>query len=173
MEIETFLGAAKEYCEQYKDCDGCLWQHETYCPKGLRYDLESMVEAIKKKRPDLVEKYSQKPRKLFDLNHLHPVLPHLLKNTNKIDYDTQILHIIGECQECQEALERYRNDPTQKKYYHFKEEMGDIAICALTLLVNSTTDEEFRAIAKYINAKNEYRLYGRARTDGGLINDER
>ncbi len=165
MEIETFLGAAKEYCSQYKDCEGCLWQHETYCPKGLRYDLESMVEAISKKRPDLIEKHSQRP---FDLNLLKPTRPHLLKN-GKIDYDTQILHVMGECQECQEALEKYRNDPTLKNELHFDEEKGDIATCALTLLINSVTPERFVKIAEYIAAKNKYRDYGEANKDGELI----
>lgn len=175
MEIDTFAKMADEYCKQYNvDCRGCRWENNVCCLMTVSIRVKTMAEELAKERPDLAEKYGQvdeQPKKLFDLNRLHPVMPHLLKNTNKIDYDAQILHVIGECQECQDALEKYRNDQTHKNYYRFKEEIGDIAICALTLLVNSTTDEEFRAIAKYIDAKNEYRLYGKARTDGGLIND--
>ena len=183
MDTEKYIELTGRCCQKYGgidakgDCHGC---ESKTCPlKALEcgdfmsgdYNLLGEASEICQRaelalREEFPDAFQDEPS-LYDLRLLHPVRPHVTK-ADTLDYHAQILHIRGECNEAQEAYDRWQCTLDEKSHAAFIEEMVDTAICALTLLVNATTPEQFRLAAEMVNCKNQLRQYGAAEEGGSL-----
>lgn len=191
MDTEKYINLTRRCCQKYGGIDakgdyhGCEskacplkalecgdFMSGDYNPLGEASEICQRAElALRKEFPeafqDELEQMRERKPVLYDLRLLHPVRPHMTK-ADTLDYNAQILHIRGECDEAQDAYDRWQRNLDEKSHVAFIEEMVDTAICALTLLVNATTPEQFRLAAEMVNCKNRLRQYGKAEEGGGL-----
>lgn len=191
MDTEQYIELTRRCCQKYGGIDakgdyhGCEsktcplkglecgdFMSGDYNPLGEASEICQRTElALRKEFPDAFQDELEQARDrepvLYDLRLLRPVRPHMTK-ADTLDYHAQILHIRGECDEAQDAYDRWQRNLDEKSHVAFIEEMVDTAICALTLLVNATTPEQFRLAAEMVNCKNRLRQYGKADEGGGL-----
>lgn len=185
MDTEKYIELTRRCCQKYGGIDakgdyhGCEskacplrgLECGDYNPLGEASEICQRTElALRKEFPDAFQDELERAHcepALYDLRLLHPVRPHMTKD-DTLDYSAQILHISGECIEAQDAYDRWQRNLDEKSHVAFIEEMVDTAICALTLLVNATTPEQFRLAAEMVNCKNRLRQYGEAEGGGGL-----
>lgn len=185
MDTERYIELTRRCCQKYGGIDGCEtkacplnalecgdFMSGEYNPVGEASEICRRAEiALRKEFPDAfqdeLEQACERKPVPYDLRLLRPVRPHVTK-ADTLDYNAQILHIRGECDEAQDAYDRWNRSLDEKSHAAFIEEMVDTAICALTLLVNATTPEQFRLAVEMVNCKNQLRQYGEAEEGSSL-----
>lgn len=165
MDTEKYIELTRRCCQKYGGIDakgdyhGCEsktcplkalecgdFMSGDYNPLGEASEICQRAElALRKEFPDAFQDELEQARDrepvLYDLRLLHPVRPHVTK-ADTLDYNAQILHIRGECDEAQDAYDRWQRNLDEKSYVAFIEEM--------------------------VNCKNKLRQYGEADEGGGL-----
>lgn len=147
---QTMEVLRQEFPEEFKKKDKTCTSREYNCDAG-----QAVHDILSPDEP------------LYDFNRCDPVYPHTTAD-GKLDYNAQIMHIMGELGEVQEAYDKWQRNQDRKSFQKLLEEIADLNICAQTLFVNATTPEEFRLAVEMVNCKNRLRQYGKADKGGGL-----